>query len=34
MSRPVKAMGMDSSWMGEGCSNPASKIPMSSSRFK
>ena len=34
MSRPVKAMGMDSSWMGEGCSNPASKIPMRSSRFR
>lgn len=33
-SRPVNATGMASSWMGEGFSKPASKIPMSKSRFK
>lgn len=34
ISRPVRATGMASSWMGEGFSKPASKIPMSKSRFK
>lgn len=34
MSRPARAMGMDSSWIGDGRSKPASKMPMSSSRFK
>ena len=31
---PVNAMGMLSSWMGEGRSKPFSKMPASSSRFK
>lgn len=34
MSRPASAIGIDSSWMGEGRSKPASKMPISSSRFK
>lgn len=32
ISRFVRAMGMASSWMGDGFSNPASKIPIRSSR--
>mmetsp|Transcript_2706 Transcript_2706/g.6776 ORF Transcript_2706/g.6776 Transcript_2706/m.6776 type:complete len:208 (-) Transcript_2706:366-989(-) len=34
MSRPASAIGIDSSWMGDGRSKPASKIPMSSSRLR
>jgi hypothetical protein len=34
MSLPVKAIGMLSSWIGEGLSNPFSYIPIRSSRFR
>ena len=34
ISRPVKATGMVSSWMGEGFSNPAACIPLSRSRLR
>lgn len=34
MSRPASAMGMDSSWIGEGFSKPASKMPINNSLFK
>ena len=34
MSRPVSAIGMDSSWIGDGRSNPFSKMPMRSSRLR
>ena len=34
ISRPVKATGMVSSWMGEGFSNPAAWIPLRRSRLR
>ena len=34
MSRPARAIGMLSSWMGEGRSKPASKMPISNSRLR
>ncbi|CAN7945278.1 unnamed protein product, partial [Ixodes pacificus] len=34
MSLPSRAMGMLASWMGEGFSQPFSKMPISSSRFR
>jgi hypothetical protein len=34
ISLPANAMGIDSSWIGEGRSKPASKIPMSRSLFR
>lgn len=33
-SRPVSATGIASSWIGDGFSNPASKIPISRSRLR
>jgi len=34
MSRPARATGMASSWIGDGFSKPFSKMPMSSSRLR
>ena len=34
MSRPARAIGMLSSWIGDGRSKPASKMPMRSSRLR
>jgi hypothetical protein len=34
MSRPVKAIGIASSWIGEGESNPASKMPIRRLRWR
>ena len=34
MSRPVRLMGMLSSWMGDGLSKPFSYIPIRSSRLR
>lgn len=34
MSLPARAIGIDSSWIGEGFSKPASKIPINNSLFK
>jgi|MDSX01.1.fsa_nt_gb hypothetical protein len=34
MSRPARAIGIASSWMGEGRSKPASNIPISNSRLR
>lgn len=34
MSLPASAMGIDSSWIGDGFSNPASKMPINNTLFK
>ena len=34
ISRLSRAIGIDSSWMGDGFSNPASKMSLSSSRLR
>lgn len=34
ISLPVSATGIASSWMGDGFSNPASKMPINNDRFK
>ena len=34
MSRPARAIGIASSWMGEGRSKPASNISISNSRLR